>query len=53
MRRRLLSLAMAVALAEKGATNKLTFKRSDGSSFKGKLTLADPGTGRLDTVMDA
>lgn len=48
-----ITATMAVALAEKGATNKLTFKRSDGSSFKGKLTLADPGTGRLDTVMDA
>ncbi len=44
--------AMAVALAEKGETKKLTFKLRSGESAKGKLKLVDRQRGGLATELD-
>ncbi|MFF2479495.1 DNA topoisomerase 3 [Paenibacillus sp. NPDC058071] len=43
-----ISIPMVKALAEKGATSTLTFKRSDGSSVKGKLVMVDRSSGTLE-----
>ncbi|WP_338551472.1 DNA topoisomerase 3 [Paenibacillus sp. KS-LC4] len=42
-----ITLPMLQALLEKGATSQLTFKRSDGSSLKGRFVLTDRDQGTL------
>lgn len=48
-----ITAAMAVALAEKGATRKLSFERAGGVPAKGRIRLADRSTGAVVTELDA